>query len=307
MRSLIKNILSKIPLVNTAYLYRKNCRAKPGSYLSPVVDIDYIKANKDIIWNKDIFNEKKMSAGIDMNDEVQSQLLEELKTTYQQLNLTQFEPKHKKENIRYFFGNTWYEYADATCLYLMMKHFRPERIIEIGSGFSSALMLDVNESEFDGDIELTFIEPNTERLESAIKDQDKTKIIKKMVQNVPPEIFSTLEENDILFIDNSHVSKIGSDVNYLFFEILPHLKKGVIIHIHDVFYPFMYPKRWIIEGEIKHNWNELFILRAFLMYNNAFEILFFPDYLIKRQSETFQQYFPYLCKTENQTIWLRKK
>jgi len=305
MKGILDTILSKIPVLKTYYLYKKNCGALPGSYLSPVVDIDYIKQHENAIWHEDIFNEQKAFSGIDLNDENQIKLLENLKDTYKKLDLERFEPENKLDN-RFFFGNTWYEYADATSLYLMMLQFRPKRIMEIGSGFSSALMLDVNDSEFDGEIELTFIEPNTERLESAIKHKDKTHIIKKYVQDVPVKDFQILDANDILFIDNSHVSKIGSDVNHLFFEILPHLKKGVIIHIHDVFYPFMYPKRWIIDGGVKHNWNELFILRAFLMYNTAFEILFFPDYLVKKLPNFFKENLPYLCKTENQTIWLRK-
>jgi hypothetical protein len=100
-------------------------------------------------------------------------------------------------------------------------------------------------------------------------------IINKPVQETDIEMFDVLDENDILFIDSSHVVKTGSDVNFELFEILPRLKKGVIVHIHDIPYPFEYPREWVIERN--YSWNEVYAVRAFLMYNNSFEVLFFND------------------------------
>jgi predicted O-methyltransferase YrrM len=184
--------------------------------------------------------------------------------------------------------------------------FKPRNIIEIGSGFSSALMLDINGMEFNNEMSLTFIDPNPEhRLNALIRDEDRKSatIIKSFIQDVDLSVFDKLSANDILFVDNSHVSKTGSDVNHTFFEIFPRLKKGTLIHIHDVFNGFMYPKEWIFD--MKANWNEIFLCRAFLMYNTSFEILLFPDYLQNHHPEAFND-FPHLQKSRPQSIWLRK-
>ena len=97
------------------------------------------------------------------------------------------------------------------------------------------------------------------------------KLVQTKIQHADKSLFSALEPNDILFIDTSHVAKAGSDVNYLLFEILPILKPGVLVHIHDIFLPDEYPKKWVIEDG--RNWNEQYLVRAFLQYNPAFEIV----------------------------------
>ncbi len=130
----------------------------------------------------------------------------------------------------------------------MLRILSPKKFIEVGSGFTSAVTLDTNEFYLDNKIELTFIKPNANLLKSILKKTDNINLIEKGLQDVPLDVFEQLESGDVLFIDSTHVSKIGSDVNYLFFEILPRLKKGVYIHLHDIFYPFEYPKQWILDG-----------------------------------------------------------
>ena len=112
-----------------------------------------------------------------------------------------------------------------------------------------------------------------------------------------------LEKNDILFIDSTHVSKAGSDVNYILFEILPTLKEGVIIHFHDVFYPFEYPQGWIEKG---FAWNEDYLLRAFLMYNSNFELLFFNTYMEQFHKTWIAKNMPDILKNMGGGLWLRK-
>jgi hypothetical protein len=113
-----------------------------------------------------------------------------------------------------------------------------------------------------------------------------------------------LEANDILFIDSSHVSKAGSDVNHLFFTVLPRLKPGVLVHVHDVFYPFEYPLGWLRQGRA---WNELYLLRAFLQYNTAFEMLFFNSFLWKHHKEQLAAKLPRMATNPGGSIWLRKR
>jgi len=185
----------------------------------------------------------------------------------------------KQPNLRYYFQNDFFGKGSGIILYSMMRTLKPKRIIEIGSGFSSALMMDVNDLFFDNKLKITFIEPYPKRLYSLISEKDKAnyQVIPEIVQNVDLEMFKKLEPNDILFIDSSHVVKAGSDVQHIFFKILPELKSGVYIHFHDIFYPHEYPKQWVFD--VGRSWNENYFLTAFLMYNNQFKIVLLANYL----------------------------
>jgi hypothetical protein len=177
----------------------------------------------------------------------------------------------------------------------------------VGSGFSSSLMLDTNDLFLNRSIHFSFVEPNPEISLSRLlrkEDYQNADVKKSMIQDVDPSIFSTLKENDILFIDNSHVSKTGSDVNYLMTEVLPVLNKGVIIHIHDIFYPFEYPQEWLFEHRL--NWNEIYMVHNFLLFNNAFEIIFFPDYIQQKMKDQYASRMPMFFKDRPGSIWLRK-
>ena len=114
--------------------------------------------------------------------------------------------------------------------------------------------------------------------------------------------FEALEEV-ILFVDSTHVAKVGSDVNHLFSEVLPILKPGVLVHIHDIFYPFEYPKSWIYEGR---NWSEVYLLRAFLQFNECFKIVLFNTFLEHFHRDFFLRNMPLCLKNEGGSIWLKR-
>ena len=177
---------------------------------------------------------------------------------------------------RYFHDNQVYGPGDALVLAGMLGKFRPRRVIEIGSGFSSACMLDAAE-EHGLQTHFTFIEPYPMTLFWHLTEQDREacRVIQSPVQNVDLAVFDELQSGDFLFIDSTHVMKSGSDVNFELFEILPRLKPGVIVHFHDTFWPFEYPTDWLIH--LRYAWNELYGLRAFLMYNDRVSMLFFND------------------------------
>jgi hypothetical protein len=155
------------------------------------------------------------------------------------------------------------------------------------------------------DINIQFIEPYPDLLFSLFRDNDskKCKVRDTKVQNVSLKEFRKLKANDILFIDSSHVSKTGSDVNFEIFEILPNLNPGVLIHFHDMFYPFEYPKEWVFAGR---NWNEDYLLRAFLSYNNAYEIMLFSHYIHEHHKKAFKT-MPLTFKNTGGNLWIRKK
>jgi len=206
---------------------------------------------------------------------------------------------------RYYFSNPSYGPFDALMLYSMMRHARPRRIIEIGSGFSSAAMLDVNDLGLSGNVAFTFIDPDMTRLRLLLREEDRSRctLIERPVQTVPLGIFAGLEAGDILFVDSSHVAKVGSDVNRIFFRVLPVLAAGVLIHFHDITANFEYPRDWLEEGRA---WNEQYLLRAFLMYNPAFRVELFPTWLRENHRAWFRTHLPLCDRGGGGQIWLRK-
>jgi hypothetical protein len=267
----------------------------PGHYYSPVPSINEVTRDEKRIWKDSNPN----IPGIDLHVEEQFLLLEKFMNFYTELP---FED-HKTPRLRYYFLNPSYSYSDAIFLYCMIRHTRPAKIVEVGSGFSSCVTLDTNELFFDNQINCTFIEPYPELLKSLIKNTDSIRITDSPLQHVPLPVFNDLDENDILFIDSTHVSKIGSDVNYIIHEILPCLKSGVYIHFHDIFYDFEYPKDWVFKGI---TWNEQYILRAFLEFNDHFKIILFNTYLEKFYKEQLIERFPLIFKNTGGSLWIRK-
>ena len=308
IKSLTKSILLKIPYINTKikrYTYINkvilDAGYEPGHYYSTVPKLDDLKKNQDII-----FQEKEIK-DIDFNEEHQLKNLDEIKDFYK--DYLYHDEDSDLKNYRYKKEGAFYRYSDSVFLYSMIRKSKPKKIIEVGSGHSSAIMLDTNEHFFNNEIEHIFIEPYSERLEGILKEEDykKNKIIKQNVQNVDLSVFKSLEENDILFIDSTHVSKIASDVNYLFFEVFPVLKPGVLIHFHDIYYSFEYPKKWILE--YRYFWNEVYVLRAFLMNNNSYKIEMFNTYLQNKKESWFKTEMPECLKGLERgvgSIWIKK-
>lgn len=239
--------------------------------------------------------------GVDLNEAEQHALLEKFADYYP----AQPFPEEPTPGWRFHLGNPSYGHFDAIMLYCMLRHLGPKRIIEVGSGFSSAAMLELNERVFGGSMELTFIDPDMSRLRPLLRPGDETrvKLIEACVQDVPLGAFAGLEAGDVLFIDSSHVSKIGSDVNHLFFQVLPVLRAGVHIHIHDIATNLEYPRQWLEEGRA---WNEQYLLRAFLMYNRAFKVTFLSAWLFDSRNDFFRERLPLCVGSGGGQMWLRK-
>jgi predicted O-methyltransferase YrrM len=239
--------------------------------------------------------------GIELNEAAQLARLERFATWYAEQPF----PEQQTKDARYYLDNPSYGHYDAIMLYGMLREAGPRRIIEVGSGFSSAAMLDLNERTLGGSVQFTFIDPDMIRLRKLLRDEDAARVtlIEKRVQEVPIETFTTLRENDVLFIDSSHVSKIGSDVNRLYFDVLPALAPGVLIHIHDVAGNLEYPREWFEEGRA---WNEQYLLRAFLMHNRDFRVELFTGYLFNTRHEWFREHMPLCARGGGGQIWLRK-
>ena len=272
-----------------------------GHYFSLYPDVEAIKHNSETIFDKNIEVKE-----IDFNEKRQLELLDQMKEFYPTLPKWGLE---EKGNLRYDYNNSWYGAADAVALHCMLRILKPKNLIEVGSGFSSAVTLDTNENYLDNKINISFIEPHPERLKTLLREDDNIELHEKELQDIPLNYFEKLEEGDILFIDSSHVSKTASDVNYLLFEIFPRLKKGVYIHLHDIFYPFEYPESWILEND--YIWNELYIVRAFLQNNSRYSIQFFQDMLQYKYKDIFEKNWPGAIPAYNSlpypaSLWIRK-
>jgi hypothetical protein len=214
-------------------------------------------------------------------------------------------PDTRNARYRYYASNDIYPLGDALLLRAMILEQRPKQIVEIGSGFSSACMLDTID-EAGLDTELIMIEPHTERLRSRLRagDINRTRIIEAPVQDVSLEEFKTLRAGDILVIDSSHVMKTGSDVHRELFEILPVLAENVLIHFHDIGYPFEYPDEWLLQKG--YSWNEAYAVRAFLMYNSEYRVEFMAAMFSGMARELIDETFPVFGKCPSGSLWVRK-
>ena len=269
-----------------------------GHFYSPIPDMREVLRRGDVLFRRNVSD----CPGVDVRAEEQLELVDRLTQFYGELPF----PETPNGSTRYYFGNQFFRHGDAIVLYAMIRYFRPRRVIEVGSGFSSAVMLDTNERFLDKATRFTFIEPYPERLLSLITRDDKEncEILESPVQDVDLAVFETLGPGDILFIDSSHVVKAGSDVPHLLFNVLPGLRAGVIVHFHDVFWPFEYPKEWLMAGTA---WNEAYFIRAFLEYNDKFEVLLFNSFIAERHREVLRDKMPLALTDPGASLWLRKK
>lgn len=268
----------------------------PGDALSPIPSLTEVKDRE-----KTIYALPRELPGIDLNEAGQLYLFDALREYYDQQPF----PDQQTQGRRYWFRNPAYSYSDAILLYCMIRHLRPRRIVEVGSGYSSGAILDTNELFFDNSIECTFVEPWPQLLRSLLKNDDleRVKIHEQKLQDVDLGLFEKFAANDIFFVDSSHVSKIDSDVNHILFRILPMLPSGAFIHFHDIFYPFEYPLEWISEGRA---WNETYLLRAFLQYNDRFQIQLWNTYLGVFHKDKYFRDMPLVQKNTGGSIWLKK-
>jgi predicted O-methyltransferase YrrM len=214
-------------------------------------------------------------------------------------------PEEQHETFRYYYKNSQYSYNDGIMLFGMLRSIRPKRIIEIGSGFSSALILDTNDLYMNNSVSCSFIEPYPDRLNALLRENDRLncQIYTSRVQDVDLAIFSSLEAGDILFVDSSHIVKYGSDLEYILRVVLPALQRGVVIHFHDIFFPFEYPVEVVRLG---HFWNECYMLRAFLANNDTYRIELFGDFIRQFHLREIETISPLCLKNSGAHLWISK-
>jgi len=279
----------------------KGYHITPVHFYEPIPDT---RTLRDDIWLK-----QSELIGIDINEQGQIDLLRKFSSQFKD----EYEnfPRHKTSiPYQYYIKNGQFESVDGEILYCMIRYFKPRRILEIGSGYSTCLsaqaILRNKEADNGYECELAAIEPYPDEI-LKVGFPGLSKLIPEKVQEVPLSEFKKLTESDILFIDSSHVLKIGSDVQYEYLEILPRLNKGVIVHVHDILLPAEYSKEWVLK--YRRFWTEQYLLQAFLTFNDYFEVLWAGNYMHLKHPDKLETAFSSYKRDEKKgrkSFWMKK-
>ncbi|MCC6672297.1 MAG: class I SAM-dependent methyltransferase [Planctomycetes bacterium] len=267
----------------------------PGHFHSPLPDPALVQAE----YERRVVRARRTLPGIDLREDDQRRLVAALAPFLADMPWRD----DPVAGLRYYARNPYFPGGDALLLHGLLRLQPPRRVVEVGSGFSSAAMLDTDQLFLGGRTRFDFVEPHPDRLLALVgtPDPERIHIHRRPVQDVPIELFTTLEAGDILFVDSSHVAKFGSDLLHLLGEVVPRLAAGVRVHFHDVFWPFEYPKAWYGLGRA---WNEVYALHHFLLCNDSFRIVCFADWLREHERPLLDRHLPLLPHYDAGSLWL---
>ncbi len=253
-----------------------------SNYYEPLFNFDNLKKK---------LSDKRDLPGIKFNIENQIE------------NLNKFNFKEEFKNLNFDIENNFYEAGDVEIYYQMIRYYKPRTIIEIGSGHSSLIAkksINKNKVTDNHDSKLICIEP----YENSWLEKNEIEVIRQKVEDVDFKIFNDLEKNDILFIDSSHVIKPQGDIVKIFLEILPKLKSGVIVHIHDIFSPRDYPENWLkVENRF---FNEQYLLEGILDNSSRYNVMLSLNLLKHDFYNELKNVCPYLNeRSEPSSFYIR--
>ncbi|MEZ5921121.1 MAG: class I SAM-dependent methyltransferase [Parvularculaceae bacterium] len=278
----------------------KGLHVMPAHYYAPTPTVARLKSD---LWAK-----RESLYGLDLKIDEALALLQTFAETYA-AEYNNF-PRQKLDDPRRFtLANPAYGAGDAELYYAMIRHLKPRRVIEIGCGYSTlaaSLAIAKNREEApDRPCHYVCIEPYLPEYLRPAPD-GVSEVIELGVEKTPLSRFEELSDGDILFIDSTHVAAIGSDVVYEYLDILPRLQKGVVVHIHDIFLPLEYPEKWTREQ--RYFWNEQYLLQAFLLHNDAWEVMMPAHALYALHHDEMAKAIPALAMTAHgpANFWMRK-
>ncbi|HEY1854823.1 MAG TPA: class I SAM-dependent methyltransferase [Solirubrobacterales bacterium] len=283
-----------------AEIQQRGYHFQPRDYYSALNDLSFLEQNSDL-WHH-----RGMPAAVDWNLDGQLELLRQIAPLIGELE--DIPDEMAPGDPSYHWRNDFWSGPDAGIHYGMLRNAKPRRVVEIGCGWSSLLMaraLARNEAEGAPQTAVDQIEPyaRKELLRALPEHWD---LHEAMLQRAPLEPFERLGAGDVCFYDGSHVARAGSDVNWFFFEVVPRLAPGVLLHVHDIFWPSDYPDQWIFERG--QTWNEQYVLQAFLMYNREFEPLACTSALVAAFPEEVQRLLVFLPTVHGGgSVWLRRR
>lgn len=264
-------------------------------YYAPVIDAADIRHPLDA---------PRALPGLDLNEAGQRALIAAF---HYREELTAL-PMKKPAVDRYGYENTTYAEGDAEMLYNMIRHFRPQRIVEVGSGQSTLMAIEAIAANRLADplydCRVTCIEP----FEQPWLERLGVEVIRKRVEDCPDDLIASLQPDDFFFIDSSHVIRPQGDVLHLFQRLLPLVAPGVVCQVHDVFTPRDYPAKWVIDD--RRLWNEQYLMEAFLAFNGAFEVLLAVNWLANDRRAWIAEACPMLMKKpgkEPGAFWFRRR
>jgi predicted O-methyltransferase YrrM len=270
---------------------------------------DYYSALNDIPFlteNWDLWHERPPPPGIRWDLDAQIDEVRHVSRYLAELANIPFDPPQGPP--RYHWDNNFWRGSDALVHYGLLRHAKPRHVVEIGAGWSSLLMADAlerNRAEGSAPTIVDQIEPYPRRELLSALPSDWT-LHKTILQRVDLRVFDSLEAGDVCFFDGSHVARAGSDVVWFFFDVLPRLKPGVLVHVHDIFWPTDYPDEWIFERG--QTWNEQYVLQAFLMYNSDFAPMICNNMLFRHRREELANLFSGVPETHHSgaSVWFRR-
>jgi predicted O-methyltransferase YrrM len=275
---------------NAAVGVKEGLYSRPGHYLSPLPGDD--DTRRGLAWAQSV----DRVPGVDLDEAGQLRLFAQVGPFLADVPV----------DGRFSVGpeNNMFSLADAAVYSALIREFSPARIVEVGSGYSSAVALDTAD-RWRLPIRFTFVEPFPDRLLGLLTTADRQRVDlrRESVQESPAHLFANLSAGDFLFVDSSHVVKTGSDVVRLLTRVLPLLKPGVVVHVHDIFWPFEYPESWLKE---RRGWNEVYFVHALLVHNSAYKVRLFNDWIWQRHPDLVECYLPAASGDRPGSLWLQK-
>jgi predicted O-methyltransferase YrrM len=256
-----------------------------GTGVYPVLDHYYQPLINPKKYLKDSLKNNRRLPVVNYNNDKEQLLL--LSKFHYDEELRTF-PMNKPVSLEYFYDNGSFRPGDSEYLYSIVRHFKPGKIVEIGSGNSSLMIRNAVKYNQKEDASYQCEHICIEPYEKNWLEQTGAKIIRQKVEDADPSIFTNLGQNDILFIDSSHMIRPQGDVLFEYLQLLPILKSGVLVHIHDIFTPNDYPDDTLNSHCF---WNEQYLLEAFLCFNDKFKVLGAVNYLFKYHTKDFLDKF----------------
>ncbi len=271
----------KLPL-NTRLLKKIGVFPIRNHYYEPLIDHAQLKRP---------LKDKRNLPGINLRHAEQLSLLEQL--TYQN-DLEAFIEKQKNVDpaLRFVIENDSFESGDAEFLFNFIRHTKPNKVIEIGCGASTKIISGALQCNVDETAKIAHhicIEPYEQPWLDAFENIE---LLRQKLEDVDTNLFASLGANDLLFIDSSHIIRPQGDVLCEYLEILPILKPGVFVHVHDIFTPRDYLESWVKEDVFF--WNEQYLLEALLSKNPSYEVVAALNYLKHEEYDALKKVCPYL-------------
>jgi len=285
--------------IGTDECLKNGCLPVAVHFYSPVPDIQDLEQRG---W----FNRKSPLRGIDWRLNEQLAFLAQLGGLYG--NECNWPSDDTGKPVKFYTENQSFCFGCAAGTHCVIRYFQPQRLIEVGSGYSSLIISEALKCNGRSDGEYHIIDPFPQEWISGLPML--TKLHQTRVELLDEALFESLKENDVLFIDSGHTVRTGGDVNFLILDILPLLAPGVIVHFHDIPLPDEYPAVYYTNPQFRVFWTEAYLLQAFLCFNRDFSILLsLADIMGNHLSEfqsAFPHYDPFVHKSSSGSFWIRR-